>query len=129
VAHSRRLLERHVQCIAVAFDQLDRSILAILAKDSRVSLRAIAAQAGCTAPTVAARMQRLADAGILAGFTIRLGAVAAPAIPSTLAASCHYCKQSTSNPIWKRTTRMHPFCCTTCRDAFLKQYKERQKGM
>lgn len=55
-------------------DDADRAIIDLLLHDSRISLRAIGAQVGLTAPAVRDRILRLEDVGIIEGFSIRLNA-------------------------------------------------------
>ncbi len=53
-------------------NDLDRKIVDLLLEDSRISLRALGAQVGLTAPAVRERILRLEDLGIIESFTIRL---------------------------------------------------------
>jgi len=55
-------------------DDADKAIIDLLLHDSRISLRAIGAQVGLTAPAVRDRILRLEDVGIIEGFSIRLNA-------------------------------------------------------
>jgi Lrp/AsnC family transcriptional regulator, leucine-responsive regulatory protein len=55
-----------------SLDDADRAILDLLLDDSRISLRAIGAQIGLTAPAVRERILRMEDTGVIEGFTIRL---------------------------------------------------------
>ncbi len=54
------------------FDETDQQILTLLLVDSRLSLRAIGAEIGLSAPAVRDRVLRLQDLGVIEGFTIRL---------------------------------------------------------
>ena len=53
-------------------DATDRKILDLLLQDSRISLRAIGAEVGLSAPAVRDRVLRLEDVGIIDSFSIRL---------------------------------------------------------
>lgn len=55
-------------------DALDERLLNALAMDASQSTSAIARTLGVARSTVQARIERLKDAGIIAGYTIRLGA-------------------------------------------------------
>lgn len=55
-------------------DDADKAIIDLLLYDSRISLRAIGAKVGLTAPAVRDRILRLEDVGIIEGFSIRLNA-------------------------------------------------------
>ncbi len=53
-------------------DAVDLKILCALRRDSRLSLRDIAAEAGVSAPSVNARIKRLEDEGVITGYTVNL---------------------------------------------------------
>ncbi|MDA5557001.1 Lrp/AsnC family transcriptional regulator [Shimia sp. MMG029] len=53
-------------------DDLDRDILAALARDARVSWKDLAEEAGVSAPTIRDRVQRLQDRGIIQRFAIEV---------------------------------------------------------
>jgi Lrp/AsnC family leucine-responsive transcriptional regulator len=57
-------------------DALDRAIIDLLLQDTRISLRSIGARVGLSAPAVRERILRLADIGVIEGFSIRLNAAA-----------------------------------------------------
>lgn len=57
-------------------DESDRAIIDLLLEDSRISLRAIGAQVGLTAPAVRDRILRLEDRGVIERFSVRLNAKA-----------------------------------------------------
>lgn len=57
-----------------SLDDADRAIIDLLTEDSRISLRALGARVGLTAPAVRDRILRLEDVGIIEGFGIRLNA-------------------------------------------------------
>lgn len=52
--------------------EADKTIIDLLLRDSRTSLRAIGAEVGLTAPAVRDRILKLEDAGVIEGFSIRL---------------------------------------------------------
>ena len=54
-------------------DDLDRTLLAALAADSSTPATQLARAAGVARSTVQARIERLERAGVIAGYTIRLG--------------------------------------------------------
>ena len=58
-------------------DELDQSLLSALAADSSVSTSQLARRLGVARSTVQARIERLESSGVIAGYTIRLGQVAA----------------------------------------------------
>lgn len=60
------------------WDDLDRKLLAELARDGRLSHRELGRRLHSTAPTVAARLQRLQDAGLLGAIQARLAVEATP---------------------------------------------------
>lgn len=51
-------------------DKTDRSILKLLAKNSRVSLKEIAAEIFLSAPSTTERLRRLEERGVILGYTI-----------------------------------------------------------
>lgn len=53
-------------------DQIDRSILERLARNARLSLKALAAQAGLSSPSASERLRRLEDRGVIRGYTIEV---------------------------------------------------------
>ena len=55
-------------------DHWDRKIVATLAGNARMSLKALAATVGWASPSVAERIKRLEERGVIAGYTV----VAAP---------------------------------------------------
>lgn len=57
----------------VRLDDVDRRLLALLAADSRMSQRTLAKKLHLSPPTVGERISRLETAGIIRGYTIRLG--------------------------------------------------------
>ena len=57
-------------------DELDRKLLAALAKDARAPAAALARRLGTARTTVQARLERLETTGVIAGYTVRLGEAA-----------------------------------------------------
>ncbi len=51
-------------------DQIDQRIIAQLAADARMSLKALGQHVGLSAPAVAERIQRLVERGVVTAFTI-----------------------------------------------------------
>ncbi|AFL54694.1 putative transcriptional regulator protein, AsnC family [Sinorhizobium fredii USDA 257] len=51
-------------------DELDRRILEILAANARVSLKELALEAGLSSPSVAERLRKLEERGVINGFTV-----------------------------------------------------------
>ncbi len=54
-------------------DDLDRSILALLAADARVSVATLARRLKVARSTIQARLERLETSGTIAGYTVKLG--------------------------------------------------------
>jgi len=54
-------------------DDLDQQLLNLLSKDARLTVSTIARQLGIARTTVQARIDRLEDKKIIAGYTIRMG--------------------------------------------------------
>lgn len=63
---------------AVTLDDLDHRLIALLRTDARLPVAKLAARLGVSRATVAARMDRLIEGGIIAGFTAVLPAPAQP---------------------------------------------------
>lgn len=114
--------------LASMMDALDRAILQALRADARLSFRALARATQTTTPTAAARVRRMEDAGVIRGYTVILddGLVAVgEALPATLDVACHHCGRRTGDPEWWRGDgRHHPFCCSTCKAAFVARHEE-----
>lgn len=51
-------------------DEIDRIIIASLMDDSRLSLKALARASGLSSPSVAERLRRLEERGVLTGYTV-----------------------------------------------------------
>jgi Lrp/AsnC family leucine-responsive transcriptional regulator len=59
-----------------AVDAIDTKILQILSKDARISMAELARLVGFSAPSVAERMKRLEEAGIIEGYGARINCAA-----------------------------------------------------
>jgi len=68
-----------------ALDDIDRKIVAALLDDGRLPLAGLAKRVGVARSTVQVRVARLEAAGVIAGYTARLG----PAGPRGVAAYVH----------------------------------------
>ena len=53
-------------------DDLDRKILALLAKNARMPVKEIAEKVALTSPAVSSRIHKLETDGIIGGYTVRL---------------------------------------------------------
>lgn len=53
-------------------DDADRRLLAALQQDARMSLKELAAQVGLSSPSVAERIRRLQERGVIRGFTVEI---------------------------------------------------------
>ena len=57
-------------------DELDRTILALLGADARMSLATLARRLKVARSTAQARLERLETSGVIAGYTLKLGEAA-----------------------------------------------------
>jgi DNA-binding Lrp family transcriptional regulator len=57
-------------------DELDRSLLALLGADARISVATLARRLKVARSTIQARLERLETSGIIAGYTVKLGEAA-----------------------------------------------------
>ncbi len=57
-------------------DELDRSMIALLAADARMSLSTLARRLKVARSTVQTRLERLETSGMIAGYTVKLGEAA-----------------------------------------------------
>jgi DNA-binding Lrp family transcriptional regulator len=57
-------------------DELDRSMLALLSADARISVATLARRLKVARSTIQARLERLETTGIIAGYTVKLGEAA-----------------------------------------------------
>ncbi|ETX14483.1 AsnC family transcriptional regulator [Roseivivax halodurans JCM 10272] len=65
-------------------DETDRALLAALSEDARASVAALARRLGIARTTVQARIERLEDRGVIAGYTLKPGAKLRPALRATV---------------------------------------------
>jgi DNA-binding Lrp family transcriptional regulator len=59
-------------------DDTDRTLLALLRQDARLSVATLAQKTGVSRGTVANRLRKLEDAGVIVGYTVRLRPDAEP---------------------------------------------------
>ncbi len=57
-------------------DKLDRALISRLADDARVSLATLSRSLGVARSTIQARIERLENTGVIAGYTVKLGEAA-----------------------------------------------------
>jgi Lrp/AsnC family leucine-responsive transcriptional regulator len=57
---------------AVALDDIDRELIAVLADDGRIAVTELARRVGLSAPSTAERMRRLEAQGVIRGFAVQL---------------------------------------------------------
>lgn len=57
-------------------DELDRSIIALLSADARMSVATLARRLKVARSTIQARLERLETSGIIGGYTLKLGEAA-----------------------------------------------------
>lgn len=62
--------------LSKVIDDKDRQILDLLAEDSRASLKSLAAAVDMSPPSVAERIRRLEEAGVIRGFTVDINPAA-----------------------------------------------------
>lgn len=65
-------------------DEIDRKMLGALRENARVSIADLARSVGIARTTAQARLERLERNGTIKGYTVRLGAKAAPALRATV---------------------------------------------
>ncbi len=53
-------------------DATDHLLLEALARDARMSLKALAAQAGLSSPSTAERLRKLEERGVIKGYTVEI---------------------------------------------------------
>ncbi|SLN27729.1 Regulatory protein AsnC [Roseovarius gaetbuli] len=64
-------------------DEADRDLLAHLAENARLPVATLARKLGLARTTVQARLDRLEASGVIAGYSVRLGQDARPALRAT----------------------------------------------
>lgn len=65
-------------------DDLDRSLIALLRRDSRTPVASLAVRLRVARATVRARMERLVETGVITGFTVTLGTDIAEAVRAVM---------------------------------------------
>ena len=65
-------------------DETDHALLALLAQNARMPVATLARRLGLARTTVQARLERLETAGVIAGYTLKLGQTARPRIRATV---------------------------------------------
>lgn len=65
---------KRVRYVDGALDAVDAAILEALSQDARISTKALAARVGLSGPSTAERVRRLEEAGVIEGYTLRVGA-------------------------------------------------------
>ena len=60
----------------MAFDELDKRIVAALVDDARATYPEVGAQVGLSAPAVKRRVDRMRASGAITGFTVTVGFLA-----------------------------------------------------
>lgn len=53
-------------------DDVDRSILKVLSRNSRISLKSLAAEVQLSSPSTSERLKRLEERGVISGYTIEV---------------------------------------------------------
>ena len=64
-------------------DDTDHTLLSLLSENARMPIAMLARRLGLARTTVQARLDRLETSGVIAGYTLRLGAEARPRIRAT----------------------------------------------
>ncbi len=75
--------------IVNGLDDTDRRLIALLRENGRLPSATLARQLGVSRGTVQNRIDRLVDAGVLLGFTVRLAAEAEAAVRAIMAIEVH----------------------------------------
>lgn len=136
----------------VVLDTLDRALLRELQQNARRSYRELARRTRSTTPTVSKRIRRMEGLGIILGYTVRLdearfqddatrpGAAPGPLasgpredavdVDAPVSLTCHTCYKETQEPVYATVAGVvHPFCCTTCRAAYVEKDARFRKGL
>lgn len=71
----------------VQIDQTDQRLLALLRENARMAVTDLARRLGLARTTVQARIERLENAGVIAGYTLRGSAATRPALRATVLVS------------------------------------------
>lgn len=65
-------------------DETDRALIALLQENARLPVAMLARRLGLARTTVQARLDRLENSGVIAGYALRLGAQARPPLRATV---------------------------------------------
>lgn len=69
--------------MTIQLDETDTGLLNLLAENARMPVATLARRLGLARTTVQARIDRLENQGVIAGYTLRLGEIAQPRIRAT----------------------------------------------
>ncbi|MGX0877118.1 DNA-binding Lrp family transcriptional regulator [Roseovarius sp. MBR-154] len=64
-------------------DEIDRKLITLLQDNARLPVATLARRLGLARTTVQARLDRLENSGVIAGYALRLGQAARPALRAT----------------------------------------------
>ncbi len=105
-------------------DELDQRILDVLRRDARASYRSIAQEIGSTTPTVSARIRRMEDVGLIAGYRVVVRQREEPEEASA-PWTCVHCDGPMHGRARTRKLgeRHYAFCCKGCETAFVRRYE------
>lgn len=106
-------------------DELDRRILDALRRDARASFRTIAKEVDSTTPTVSARVKRMEDVGLIAGYRVVVRQSVRPGeTPEPW--TCVHCDGPMHGRARTRRLggRHYAFCCNGCEGAFIRRYEQ-----
>ncbi|HLF07288.1 MAG TPA: Lrp/AsnC family transcriptional regulator [Thermoplasmata archaeon] len=108
-------------------DDLDRRLLGLLREDSRQSSRKLAKFLGVSAPTVASRVRRLEQMGVIRGYTVTLstdaGGTRPRRVPKRIDVPCAYCKRPLFEEVRVRLgDREYYVCCPSCEELMKRKY-------
>ncbi|MGH9896126.1 MAG: Lrp/AsnC family transcriptional regulator, partial [bacterium] len=101
-------------------DELDRRILSELQRNARASNRAVARAVGVSPPTVAQRIRRMENVGLIRGYRVdvAMSEVRAPNVEPGI--KCAECRGPIHGPPRMRrfNERSFAFCCPMCEGTF-----------
>lgn len=80
-------LERHHYQIFMQIDETDHALIALLQENARLPVAMLARRLGLARTTVQARLERLEQTGVIAGYTVRLTETARPLLNATVLVS------------------------------------------
>jgi DNA-binding Lrp family transcriptional regulator len=111
----------------VVLDDTDRRLLELLREDARRSSRKLARMLGVSAPTVASRLRRLEQMGVIRGYTVTLSTDVEAArprkVPKRIDVPCVYCKRPLFEEIKVRLgDRDYYVCCPSCEELLKRKY-------